>query len=149
MNRDVVLGCAALALAIGYYLAAAAIPDTLLSDAIGPQGLPKIYAVVLALLAIVLLIQSRVRPDTTESHIDRRVLARVAGMLAIGILYILVVPWLGYVPTIAILIAGTTYYQGGVMSGRVAIMSTCGAIFLWLLFVALLAIPQPAGLWPW
>ena len=162
MNGDVVLGCAALALAVAYYLAAAAIPDTLLSDTIGPRGLPKIYAVVLASLAIVLLIQSLLRgtranrnappsplPHPSSSFPLPPVLLRVAGMLIIGVVYVVVVPWLGYVPTIAVLIAGTTYYQGGVMSGRVAITAVAGALFLWLLFVALLDIPQPAGIWPW
>ena len=161
MNRDFVLGCAALALAVAYYLAAAAIPDTLLSDAIGPQGLPKIYALVFAGLSLILIGGSlrkpkRVRATGTESvqEVDAGGaspigLARPLGMLVIGVLYVIVVPWLGYVPTIALLIAGTTYYQGGVLSGRVAITAVAGAIGLWLLFVALLHIPQPAGFRPW
>ncbi len=161
MNRDFVLGCAALALAVAYYLAAAAIPDTLLSDAIGPQGLPKIYALVFAGLSLILIGGSlrkpkRVRATGTESvqEVDAGGaspigLARPLGMLVIGVLYVIVVPWLGYVPTIALLIAGTTYYQGGVLSGRVAITAIAGAIGLWLLFVALLHIPQPAGFRPW
>ena len=156
MNGDVVLGCAALALAVAYYFAAAAIPDTLLSDTIGPRGLPKIYAVVLAGLALVLIAGGRgqwegrtKKREGDASGANPLGLARPLGMLMIGALYVVVVPWLGYVPTIAVLIAGTTYYQGGVMSGRVAITAVAGALFLWLLFVALLDIPQPAGIWPW
>jgi len=173
VNRDFVLGCAALALAVAYYLAAAAIPDTLLSDAIGPQGLPKIYAVVLSGLALILIggsLRTMRKPERVcatgsesvreldasgaSATLDASVaspigLARPLGMLVIGVLYVIVVPWLGYVPTIALLIAGTTYYQGGMMSGRVAITAIAGAIGLWLLFVALLHIPQPAGFRPW
>ena len=58
MNRDVALGCLMLAVAGGYYAAATFIPESQLADAIGPQGLPKTYAVVLALLSAVLIGQS-------------------------------------------------------------------------------------------
>jgi hypothetical protein len=171
VTSDVALGCAMLVVAVAYYLAAAAIPETLLSDAIGPEGLPKIYAVVLAGLSLILIGGSlrgwrkpkRVCATGTESAQDEqlpdargaspiglaRVGLRVAGMLAIGALYVVVVPWLGYVPTLAVLIAGTTYYQGGVFSRQVVIVAVAGAISLWLLFVMLLRIPQPTGLWPW
>ena len=147
MNRDSVLGCAGLALALAYYLAAAAIQETLLSDTIGPQGLPKIYAYVLAALSAFLLVGSlRTRGGAAES---RLAVKRAAGILAIGVLYLVVVQFLGYVPTIALLIAGTTYYQGAALNRRVVIAAAGGAVFLWLLFVALLGIPQPTGVWPW
>jgi hypothetical protein len=147
VNRDSVLGCAGLALALGYYLAAAAIPDTLLSDVIGPQGLPKIYAYVLAALSAILLVGSlRGRLAAAET---RLAIERAAGILVIGILYLVAVEYLGYVPSIALLIAGTTYYQGAALNRYVVMAALGGAIFLWLLFVALLGIPQPAGLWPW
>ena len=147
MNRDSVLACAGLALALGYYLAAAAIQDTLLSDAIGPQGLPKIYACVLAALSAILLVSSlRTRLDVPES---RLAITRAAGILVIGVLYLVVVPYLGYLVTIALLIAGTTYYQGAALNRRVVLAAAGGALFLWLLFVALLGIPQPTGPWPW
>ena len=147
MTRDSVLGCAGLALALGYYLAAAALQDTLLSDAIGPQGLPKIYAYVLAALSAILLVNSlQARLDAEAS---RLAVKRAAGILVIGVLYVVLVQYVGYVPTIALLIAGTTYYQGAQFNGRVVIAALGGAFFLWLLFVALLGIPQPTGLWPW
>jgi hypothetical protein len=58
VNRDTVFGAVCLALAAGYYLTAAAIPDSALSDAVGPQGLPKTYAVVLGALSLVLIARS-------------------------------------------------------------------------------------------
>ena len=31
--------------------------------------------------------------------------------------------------------------------GAVAIVSACGAVFCWVLFVLVMGIPQPPGLW--
>ena len=151
-NNDLVVGSAALALAVGYYLLAASIPASLLADAIGPQGLPKIYAVLLAGLSIILIFRSiasghRVRRKPVPI-VSPRALGRVAGLLAIGAAYVFVVPWLGYMLSLAGLIMATTYYQGGALNRQVALVAMSGAIVFWLLFVVLLGIPQPAGLWP-
>ena len=161
MNRDVALGCLMLTVAGVYYSAATAIPASQLADAIGPQGLPKTYAVVLALLSFILIGQSvwRVRkdppydpqnpahaPEPDSAH-SPRVLWRFAGMLVIGVVYIALVRWVGYIVSLATLIMVTTYYQGGVINRRVAMVAVSGALFFWLLFVFVLGIPQPAGLW--
>ena len=45
-------GTATLALSVGYYWMAAGIPTSQLADAIGPQGLPKTYAILLAALSL-------------------------------------------------------------------------------------------------
>ena len=145
MNRDLVFGAACLAVAAGYYLMASAIPESALSDSVGAQGLPRTYAVVLGALSLVLIVRST-RPQTSVKAPAS--LARVAGMLLIGILYLAVVPWLGYILSLAGLIAATTYYQGGGLNARVALVSLSGAIFFWVLFVAVLGIPHPPGIWP-
>jgi putative tricarboxylic transport membrane protein len=160
MKADVVFGGAAFALAVGYYLMAATIPSSLLADAIGPQGLPKTYAFLLAGLSLILIVRSvrlpwpereRRQPDLTVSRqttASRQPLWRVSGLLAIGVAYVVVVPWLGYLPSLAALIMATTYYQGGALNRQVVVIALGGAVVFWLLFVVLLGIPQPAGLWP-
>jgi putative tricarboxylic transport membrane protein len=156
VSKDFALGCLMLALAGAYYAGALLIPESQLADAIGPQGLPKSYAVVLALLSLVLIGQSLVRrapqaqAEVTpeESSHSPRALWRVGGMLLIGVVYIVAAPWIGYIPALAALIMVTTYYQGGLINRRVALVSVSGAVFFWLLFVVLLGIPQPAGFWP-
>jgi putative tricarboxylic transport membrane protein len=145
VNRDLVFGGACLALAAGYYLMASAIPESALSDSVGAQGLPKTYAVVLGALSLVLIARSARQQSAVKAPAS---LARVAGMLLIGIVYLAVVPWLGYILSLAGLIAATTYYQGGDLSPRVALVSLSGAIFFWVLFVAVLGIPHPPGIWP-
>lgn len=132
-----------LAVAGGYYAAATFIPESQLADAVGPQGLPKTYAAVLAFLSLILIVQSaQAAPEE-----QRYALGRVAGMLAIGVVYIIAAPWIGYIPSIAALILVTIYYQGGAINRRVALVSVSGAVFFWLLFVFVLGIPQPAGFW--
>jgi hypothetical protein len=85
--------------------------------------------------------------DDSRFTIDDSRLPRVAGLLLIGVLYVVLVPWLGYVVSIAALIAATTYYQGGRLNRQVALIAVGGATFLWLLFVQVLGIAQPAGAW--
>lgn len=153
MNRDLVFGGATLALAVGYYLLAAQIPESQLSDAVGPQGLPRIYAYLLGGLSLILIVNS-VRATSPGSRAERpkpsaqsRVL-RPAGVVAIGAIYIVVVPWLGYIVSLTALIAATTYYQGGGANRRVVFVAVSGALLFWLLFVAILGIQHPAGFWP-
>jgi hypothetical protein len=154
MNKDVLFGSATLVLSVGYYLMAATIPSSQLADAIGPQGLPKAYAILLAGFSLILIGRSlaRRRGGGTKTAAGERAprspLWRVAGMLAIGVVYILVAPWLGYVLSIAGLLFATTYYQGGTVNRQVAIVAVSGAVFFWFLFVVLMGIPQPPGWWP-
>ena len=191
MNRDLVFGSAAFALAVGYYLTATTIPASLLADAVGPQGLPKTYAVLLGGLSLILIIRSIVRgirlpafarlrrglavarsargggqPDSGDAPVrgirlepestvaparelrPKPDLRRVAGLLAIGVAYVVVVPWLGYMPSVAMLIMATIYYQGGALNRQVVVVAMSGAVVFWMLFVMLLGIPQPPGVWP-
>jgi putative tricarboxylic transport membrane protein len=151
MQRDLVFGCATLALSGGYYLLAAALPHSLLDDAIGPQGLPKAYAFLLAGLSVFQIARALVRRPAAAAprqggHLQR--LRRAMGMLMIGAAYLACVPWLGYFLSLAGLIFATIRYQGGEGVRRAATIAVTGALFFWLLFVLLLGIPQPAGFWP-
>jgi hypothetical protein len=154
MDRDLAFGSATLALSAAYYWMAAAIPESQLADAIGPQGLPKTYAVLLGGLSLILIVRSLRRARTDDRNAPPSpfplppALWRVAGMLAIGIVYILVAPWLGYLLSIAALILATTYYQGGAINRQVAVVALSGGIFFWLLFVVMMRIQQPPGWWP-
>ena len=149
VTRDLVFGVVCLALAAGYYAMAAAIPESALSDTVGAQGLPKTYAIVLAVLSSILVVRSIARTGAASARATQRSpVLRVAGMLVIGILYLAVVPWLGYVLALTGLIAATTYYQGGGLNARVAAVALSGALVFWVLFVAVLGIPHPPGIWP-
>ena len=146
-NRDLVFGSATLALAAIYYALTVTIPQSDLADPIGPQGLPKTYAAVLAVLAIILIARSMKRPANPRTR-EPANLGRVIGMLLIGVAYIVVLPWLGYLLSVAALIAATTYFQGGSINLRSILVAISGALCFWVLFLWLLRIQYPAGLWP-
>jgi putative tricarboxylic transport membrane protein len=162
MNRDLVFGSATLAVAAVYYSLTSTIPQSQLADPIGPQGLPTTYAIVLAVLSIVLIARSlRTANREPENHepsnpepTNHRIpapgsrLPRVLGMLLIGVAYIIVVPYLGYLVSVAMLITATTYFQGGQVNGRTLVVALSGAALFWVLFIWLLRIQYPAGLWP-
>jgi hypothetical protein len=145
-HRDLAFGGAALAISILYYWMATLVPASQLADVIGPQGLPKAYALILAALSLILLVRS-VR-DPGSGIRDRKGSPRsfrAAGMLVIGIVYILLAPWLGYLISISGLIFATTYYQGGTVGRQAALVALCGGVFFWVLFVAFMGIAQPPG----
>ena len=126
------------------------VPQSTLDDTVGPVGLPRLYAVILVALSLITIVPAALafvrRPPPERDEVPRRSW-RFAGMLVIGALYVAIVPWLGYLPSIAMLIAGTAWYQGGAINRRVVVVSASGALILWLLFVAFLRIPQPPGAW--
>jgi hypothetical protein len=150
MNRDAVFGTVTLAVAAIYYLLAVTIPRSDLADPIGPQGLPRMYALALAALSMLLIARSLRRPNREPRHAEpaSHRLGRVAGMLLIGVAYILVVPYLGYLLSVALLIATTIYFQGGTINSRSLLVSMTVAALFWVLFVWLLRIQYPASLWP-
>ncbi len=149
MSRDGALGIAGLVLAGAYYLMAADVPESQLADAVGPQGLPKIYAAVLAGLSLILVTRSVGGPNKVRPTGEKAPpLIRPLGLLAFGAVYIAVVPWLGYVLAIAALIAVTVWYQGGIFNRRILLVSVGGAVAFWLMFVRLLGVPHPPGIWP-
>ena len=149
MNRDLVFGLTTLAIALIYYAVTSTIPPSELADPIGPQGIPRMYSLVLAALSILLIVRSlgttEPRAAKPANHVAT---ARVASMLLLGIAYIVVLPYLGYLVSVAMLIAVTTYLQGGSLNGRTVVVALSGAALFWALFIWLLRIQYPAGLWP-
>lgn len=149
-SRDVWFGTVVLAVGLAYYWLTIQVPQSALDDAVGPVGLPRLYVVILVALSVVAIVRAALaggRRDAQQRDDVPRRSWRFAGMLLIGVLYVVIVPWLGYLPSIALLIAGTAWYQGGAINRRVLVVSASGALLLWLLFVAFLRIPQPPGAW--
>jgi putative tricarboxylic transport membrane protein len=149
-SRDVWFGTVMLAVGLAYYWLTIRVPQSALDDAVGPVGLPRLYVVILVALSVVAIVRAALAGERRDAQprddVPRRSW-RFAGMLLLGVLYVAIVPWLGYLPSIALLIAGTAWYQGGAINRRVLVVSASGALLLWLLFVAFLRIPQPPGAW--
>ena len=155
-NRDLLFGIATLVVAAVYYGLAVTIPQSDLADPVGPQGLPRVYALLLAALSLILIARSLrgSAPNADAPNPESRIpnpgsgIPRVIGMLLIGVAYIIVLPWFGYLLSVAALITATIYFQGGSINGRSILVALSGAAFFWLLFIWLLRIQYPAGLWP-
>jgi len=155
-NRDLLFGIATLVVAAVYYGLAVAIPQSDLADPVGPQGLPRVYALLLAALSLILIARSLrgSAPNADAPNPESRIpnpgsgIPRVIGMLLIGVAYIIVLPWFGYLLSVAALITATIYFQGGSINGRSILVALSGAAIFWLLFIWLLRIQYPAGLWP-
>lgn len=155
MNRDLIAGLIGLALACGYYALASQIQVSQLADEVGPDGLPKIYAWLLGGLSALLVLRAIFSPTALVAHTDgdhpvgeAYAAKRGLGILLIGIAYVIAVPYLGYPLTLAVVIALAALYQGGRLSWQLTAVGICGAAVLWFVFVFLLHIAQPEGLWP-
>jgi putative tricarboxylic transport membrane protein len=150
-SRDTAFGVLMLVLAAAYYASASAIPQSGLADAVGPQGLPRIYAAALATLALVRIARSRqpaapggARIAGGQAPADIR---RSLGLLTIGAGYVVIVPWAGYIAAIALLIGATIGYQARAWRRTHVAIAVAGALVLWIVFVVFLGIRQPGGVW--
>ena len=156
MPRDLAFGAATLVLSAVYYWMAASVPLSQLSDGIGPQGMPKVYSVILAALSLLLMAGALREPapkkteDSEQANGDEKTTAspllRAAAVLLVGVVYLFVVPWVGYPIGIAALILATVYCQGASLNRSAVLIAICGAAFFWVLFVALMGIAQPPGI---
>jgi putative tricarboxylic transport membrane protein len=154
MVKDLASGIGMLALSLVVYFGASGIGTSYMADPIGPAGLPKLLALVLGILSLLLIAKSaldlikarrRAPVDSSETKWRRHFLA--AGMLAIGGAYVLLAEVVGYGVGITLVILATALYQGAARSWRAPVIALGGAISFWLLFVVVLDIGQPEGLW--
>ena len=159
MPSDAVVGAVILAVAGIYWHAAGTIRRSSLDDSIGAAGVPNVLAVVLACLAVLLILRSVVlkapQAPRNEQSVDAvgpdeapRAHFRALGMLVLGVLYLLIVPVLGYTVSIAVLLAAVALYNYRKPTLELALFAVLGGGAFYLLFVKILDIPLPAGIWP-
>jgi putative tricarboxylic transport membrane protein len=126
------------------------IPVSTLGGAVGPHVFPTVLALLLGVLGSSLALRTLfAKRATAKAAGDREAEAtplRALGLLGIGALYIPAAMILGYLPAIMLLIAAIALYEGAKPSWRIVAIAIGGAIFFWLLFVALLGVGQPASL---
>lgn len=163
VHKDIAAGIALFILAVAYWLGADNIPKSLLEGGVGAEALPKMLGVVLLILAAILVLQTvlagrqQKEPVGAEDVDGEEEVSqkskfyrhlRAAGLLLIGIGYILLVEFIGYAPAVAYLLGAVLWYAGGASRRTVILFAIIGAVFFWLLFVETLGIRQPQGFWP-
>jgi hypothetical protein len=155
VTRDTSVALGLLALAGLYWLGADQIKVSRLEGIVGAQAVPKGLAVGLAILSVLLIAQDvwrarRAAPaaevssgaDGTDAHL------RAVGILLLGVAYLAVVGTIGYLPAIALLLLATARYLGRPWSADLFLVALGGAALYYLIFVRLLGIPLPPGIWP-
>lgn len=154
MRREWIAGLLLTGLACGYYLMADALPRSFLSDEVGADGFPKLLAISLFVLSSVLVVQGALtRPSVSAEETRERAAAekhaalKAAGMLLLGIAYLLMVSWVGYPIAAALLIGMVLFFQREPPSLKLVLTACLGGIFFWVFFVFALNVPMPLGIW--
>ncbi|MDH5749373.1 MAG: tripartite tricarboxylate transporter TctB family protein [Rhodospirillales bacterium] len=156
MPRDAVIGFVVFVFSAFYWLEADDIPISPLDGGVGADGLPKALALTLGTLSLLLVIRSLTArfsgvvesADQEPARTRWRPHLRAIGMLVIGVGYLFIVPYLGYVLSVLLLMLSTAVYNGKKPSVGLLAIAVSGAVFYYLLFVIFLGIPMPPGFWP-
>lgn len=147
--RDSIAGILLLALAAGYWWLTLAIPSSSLSDEVGADGLPKVLAAALAIVACLLIgkglisLRRPVRPKLDDEAPEQAPVLRALGFVMIGIGYMLVAPLVGFAAGIAVLIVAVAVYERERLSVKLLAVAAGAGIGFWLLFVRFLGTEQP------
>lgn len=160
LDKDVTAGLFLIGLGATYYFMADSLPRSLLSDRVGAAGFPKLLAVTLIAFSAVLIVQSLLRskasPARQEDEDQENAgkdsgdyhFKTAAGMLSLGIIYLIIVSRAGYMVSIALLLMAALRYQGEPFSRKMLLTGVLGGIFFWAFFVFALKTPMPIGIWP-
>ena len=157
MRREWIAGIFLMVLAVAYYKMADDIPRSLMSDEVGAGGFPKNLAIALFVLAAIYTMQGILKyrrraagdHDSEQARADKEkhAAARAAIMFAIGVGYLVIVSWAGYLLSVMAIILVTALFLRQPFSRSVVLTSVLGAVFFFLLFDILLRIPMPRGIW--
>jgi hypothetical protein len=160
LRRDLIGAGIALVLAGAYWIGATHIhKSSLIGKGVGADALPKNLAIALAVLAVILVLQNLFQrrrgplpedaPASPEKLAEaRRKHLRAAGMFLIGVVFLLVVGYVGYIPAIFAMICVTAVYNGRPMSWRLAGIAALLTVVFYTVFDLILDIPMPSGIWP-
>lgn len=159
MNRNVVTGVVLCVMAGLYWYLADGIPKSPMSGSVGADGLPKLLAICLGVLSLILIVQNVVSParepaaaptdeDTGDAEFTRQGFVLAMKMLAIAVGYVLILPVLGYAVSAGLLLAAIAMFFGRPLGLQVLSFAVIGAVMAHLVFVTLLGVRMPVGIWP-
>lgn len=152
LSKDFVGGLVAIALGSLYLIFSFRQRVSALADTIGPAGIPKVLGILMLSLGIILCAQAIFQtrksfvPAATEWNGEARKIFRAFGLIIIGVIYLFLLAFLGYVLSIALLLVAIAFYLGAASSWRMILVAAGGAVLLWTIFVILLGVPMPAGI---
>jgi putative tricarboxylic transport membrane protein len=156
MRRTVIPAVVLIAFAVIFWIAADSIPKSRLGGSVGADGLPKLLAIALGILSTGLIIQtllgssvaSRAGSAGQTSSVVWHPHLRAAGMVVIGVGYLVALPYLGYMISVALLLLAVALFNGQKRQLGVLAFAALGAVLFYVFFVHILNVPLPAGrLW--
>ena len=158
MPRDFWVGLVILLGAALYWLGAASIPISALDGEINAAAVPRMLALALAVLAVILMIKALIDArnlavTSAENEVSEREERlpklsenmRALGLILIGGVYLLLLPFLGYFLCVALLVVAVARYMGEPYGLRLALTSLGLALAFQFLFVQFLRIQLPLG----
>jgi hypothetical protein len=145
LSRDAIAGLSTVALGVGYWLIANAVPASLLADQVGADGVPKLLASALVTLGAVLALRG-VRSRLADAPSDGAAHRRAFGLLVIGCAYVVVMPVIGFLLTTAALIVVVAVYAGRKLSRDLVVVGAVSGVLFWATFAKLLGIAMPSGI---
>lgn len=155
LTRNFVGGLAATTLGGIYLYYASMLRVSSLADSFGPRGMPLVYGGLMLGLGLVLMAQAIIThinlPADQRSRLreewegQRRKVAWAAGLVGLAMAYVLLVSFLGYFVSLALLIGAVAIYLGAPLGWRPLVISLAGATVLWLIFAVILDVSMPSG----
>ena len=151
-RADLLLGLVGIVGGGFYAYVAAGIPKSMLSDEVGPGGVPFWVGVLVVAVSCLLVLKGLVsaRVSDKDPSVD---LAEVPGnwKTVIGLLvalvgYVLFVEWLGYLVAVGLLIGTVALLAGYTHSRQLYLFSIVSAVVLYLIFQKIMNIDLPKGL---
>lgn len=163
-TTSIITGAIGAAASLAYIAAARNIEDSLLADAVGASGVPVAVGALMAATSFVLLIKgllsaTKERGDdgglpqasedaaaTPDSPWRPHLLA--FGLIGILAVYLVVLPWLGYIVSVGVLAAAVAWFSGGRDRKTLLGFAVFTGPLLWFFFDFALKIRMPSGFWP-
>jgi hypothetical protein len=141
-----------------YWYLADGIAKSPMSGSVGADGLPKLLALALGVLSLIMIVQNLVSPapepaapatdeDTGDAEFTREGFFLALKMLAIVVAYVLILPVAGYGVSAGFLLAAIAMFFGRPLRLPVLAFAVIGAVMAHLVFVTLLGVRMPMGLW--
>jgi putative tricarboxylic transport membrane protein len=158
MPKDFWVGLVILLGAALYWSGAASIPISALDGEINAAAVPRMLALALAVLAVILMIKALIDArnlavTAAENEVSEREERlpklgenmRALGLILIGGVYLLLLPFLGYFLCVALLVVAVARYMGEPYGLSLALTSLGLALAFQFLFVQFLRIQLPLG----
>lgn len=157
MARNLSLSAIIFLIGAAYIQQAGKVPRSSLDGAVSSAGFPLLIGWFLVAGAALLVIQTLLTvfvlrsPKTVEApkgvwERPGHTFALAGGLVILIALYLLLLPFAGYPISVFLLIIAATRYQGVPINFGVVAVALSGSLVLFGLFVLLLGLPLPAGI---